>query len=473
MTAVAATTSKTNKLQTFTAPAAKWWQAIAYCFMLSLVGLKLYPMLLPVAGFLMWHWRHDRYDFLVELMILLGGFGLVSPRVLPSSDIAMVLGIIGAIVYRKNSHVKRIAIATLIYFLVIYLIALTSLESMSVQIYRMRQYFSIITFFIPLLAFVNKPFIWEKFRDSFILHTLVICGFYVVDTFIFGGFILLPGTQPGGFSTILDPSLYGFMSLPRHYPPGLYLLIPFIIWINYKQVRFSFFQWLIIILALFSSRTNSLLFALLGCWIFFRPNKKQIITYGLTAVIALVAGYHIDNATGRNLRLADNLDQFASLEEAQDDEDLAEFGTGRMAQIIPKWELLNELDRTALGFGFIHPQKTTNPIFQIRNDLYTDESQSDEVATEVEVTMIQTIFDIGFIGFICQLIYYIGVYFIIRKLQYSRDYLNAIEGATLLGVGGFAGLNGPGGLILIATILGAILLANKPLSLTQQLNERK
>ncbi|MCM1311078.1 MAG: hypothetical protein NC301_08675 [Bacteroides sp.] len=473
MTATAATTSQAEKLQTFRAPATVWWQAIAYCLMLALVGLKLYPMLLPIAIFLMWRWRNDRYAFLVEATLLLGGFGLISPKTIPATDVALVLGIVGAIIYRKNAYVKRVTLATLAYFVAIVLIAMTSIESMSVQFYRMRQYFSIITYFIPLLAFVNRPFVWDKFRDSFIIHTLVICGFYVVDTFIFNGYILLPGALPGSETSIFEPALRGFMSLPRHYPTGLYLLVPFVIWINYKQVRFSTIQWVMILLAIFASRTNSLLFALIGCWIVFRPNKKQILTYGLVAAGALICGYFVDNATGRNLRLADNLDQFVSLEAAQDDEDLAEFGTGRMAQIIPKWELLNDLDRTSLGFGFIHPKKTTNPIFQIRNDLYSDESMADEVATEVEVTQVQTIFDIGFVGFTIQLIYFIGVYFIIRKLTHSRDYLNVIEGVTLLGVGGFAGLNGPGGLILVGLILGTILLANKPLSLKPQPDERQ
>lgn len=434
-----------------------------------MVGLKLYPVLLLLLVFFIWRWRTNRYDFLVEVIFFMGCYAFMYANLLPLpvSDIGFVLGLVGLFIYRKNKTVRNLTVATLIYFLAVILIASTSLESMSVQFYRMRRYFSIIIFFLPLLVFVNRPFEMAKLRDSLVLHALVVCGFYVIDTFLINGFILVPGCAFGGEeSSIFRPMVYSFGSLPRHYPPGLYWLVPCVIWLNYKQLRFSPAQWIVIALALFASRTNSLNFALIVCWIFFRPNRGKILKYALGGAVALIAVYFIDNATGRHLRVADNLEQFTSLETAQDEEDLAEFGTGRMAQIIPKWLLLDELDRYAFGFGFIHPTKTTNPIFQIHNDLYEDVSKADEVATEVEVTQVQTVFDIGFVGLLVQLVYFIGIFYIIRPLKYSTEYLNVMVGMSILGIGGFAGLNGPQGLCLIALILGCILLANKPLSMT-------
>ena len=459
-------TAPPARVETFRVPAARWWQAIAYCLLMSLVGLHVYPMLLPLGAFLMWRWRSNRYDFTIELMLLIGGFGLMAYDVLPVkiADFGLLLGIVGFLIYRKNGYVKRVTLAMLAYFAVLFLLASTSIESMSVQFIRLRSYLLIGLFFVPLLTFANRRFEWPKFIESLVLHALVICGFYVIDTFIIGGFILLPAVMfGGGSSTIYDPHISGFLAMPRHYPPGLYWLIPCIVALNYKQLRLSWVQWAIVLLAIYTSRTNSLLFALLVCWVCFRPGLRQVALYGVAGLVLLVVGYNVDKSTGGHLRLAENIDQFTSLEAAQDDEDLAEFGTGRMAQILPKWELLEDMGRLHLGFGFIHPEKSTNPIFQIRNNYYSDVSVADEVVTEVEVTQVQTILDCGFIGLFAQLLFFVGVYFIIRKLDHSLDYLNVIVGASVLGVAGFAGFNGLHGLTLISTVLGAVLAANKTL----------
>lgn len=456
----------TEQLPTFRRPAAKWWQAIGFCLLLSLAGLRLYPIWLVLIIFLFWRWRNDRYDFLVELTLLMGGFAFIPSEALPLkvSDIALICGVVGFVIYRKNRLVMRLTVATLAYFGAVILIALTSLESLSIQFYRMRNYFLIISFFIPLIVFANRRFDWNKFMDSIVVHALVICGFYIVDTYLIGGYVLLPGAGASGMeSSIFSLDISGFFSLPRHYPPGLYWLIPCVVALNFKKLRFSPLQWTVIVLALYASRTNSLLFALLGCWIFCRPKLKQVMIYSVVGVFAIIVGYFADDATGRYLRLADNVDQFVSLEAVEDDEDLAAFGTGRMAQILPKWELLSDMKRLHLGFGFIHPTKTTNPVFQIHNQYYIDSSKADEVATEVEVTQVQTILDIGFIGFFVQLAYYIGIYYLIRKLNHSVYYVGALLGVSLLGVGGFAGLSQPHGLILLGVILGTVIAANKPL----------
>lgn len=467
MTANPAAIPGIEKPQTFKAPATKWWQAIAFCLLLSLVGLRLYPILLLLFICLIWRWRKDRYALLVELMLFFGGFGLSPADALPlkASDVGLLLGVAGFVLYRKNREVRRVTLAMLAYFAVLFIIASTSVESMSVQFIRLRMYLIIVVFFVPLLVFANHEFQWRQFLDTLVVHALVICGFYVVDTMLIGGLVLLPGTGWGGAeSSIFNLYIAGPFSMPRHYPPGLYWLIPCVVALNYKELRFSAPQWILIALAMYSSRTNSLLFALIVCWVFFRPRLKQVALYAVIGAVALFVGYHVDKATGGHMRLASNIEQFVSLEAAQDDEDLAEFGTGRMAQILPKWELLSDMHRLHVGFGFIHPEKTTNPIFQIRNEYYTDVSQADEVVTEVEVTQVQTILDCGYLGLLAQLAFFIGVYFIIRPMKHSRYYLCTITGAFVLGFGGFAGFNGLHGLCLIGTILGAVLCANKPLS---------
>ncbi len=231
--------------------------------------------------------------------------------------------------------------------------------------------------------------------------------------------------------------------------------------LNYKYLRLSGFHYLLIALALLASRTNSLLFALIVCWVFFRPQIGVIVKYILSAIILVASLYYLDIQTGEKMRIAYNIDQFVALQVAQDEEDLANFGTGRVGQIIPKWLLLSDMGRLNIGFGFLHRDKTTDQRFIIKNEFYVDVSQSEEVATGVEVTQVQTILDIGYIGLIIQTAFYVGIYFVIRKMKYARFYLATLVGISVLGVGGFAGLNGVHGLTLLSFILGGILCANK------------
>lgn len=443
-------------------PAAQWWQAIAFCLLMSLYGLQFLPILLVIALWLIKMWKQNRYFFLVEVMILVGHFGLANFNLLPIriSDMGMAIGVIMLIIYRKSPKVRLITIAMLGYFALMIFFATKSLESMSIQFLNMRNYMTIIGFFIPLLTFANKEFEWSKFLEALTAHALVICGFYVVDAYIIGGFMLLPATNANGIVvTYYDPYYSNYTA--RHYPPGLYLLLPLVPAITFNKIKLSIDHYILIALSLLASRTNTMLFALLICWAFFRPQIKQIIKYILALVIVVIALYHIDVQTGGYMRVAENIDQFSILELAEDDEDLAKFGTGRMAQILPKWELLERMDRVNIGFGFLHRDKTTNPHYIIKNPFYTDVTQSEEVATGVEVTQVQTILDIGLYGLIAQTLFYIGIYFIIRKYEQSKYYLSTLVGISVLGIGGFAGLNSVHGLVLLSFVLGAILCANK------------
>lgn len=446
----------------FSLPVSKWLQAIAFCLILSLIGLQLLPMLAVAFAWLYNMWRKNRYFCLVETILLAGGFGFMSPTVLPVrvSDICLIIGIIMLFIYRKSPDVRKITIAMLVYFAILFLFAWLSYESMKIQLFTIRNYMTIIAFFIPLLLFTKHEFEWPKFMEAFTAHVLVICAFYVIDAYVIGGFMLLPATHTLDRTiTIFDPYYSSYSE--RHYPPGLFLLIPLVPAINYNQLRLSLPQYILIILALMSSRTNSLLFALITCWVFFRPQIGVILKYILTAIILVASLYYLDLQTGEKMRVAYNIDQFVALQVAQDEEDLAAFGTGRMAQIIPKWILLSDMGRLHIGFGFLHRKKTTDPRFIIKNEFYTDISQSEEVATGVEVTQVQTILDIGYLGLIAQTFFYVGIYFIIRHMRYSRYYLATLVGVSVLGIGGFAGLNSIHGLLILSLILGAILCANR------------
>ena len=123
----------------------------------------------------------------------------------------------------------------------------------------------------------------------------------------------------------------------------------------------------------------------------------------------LAAGYVLDGQMNGALRVQHLVGQFTSfasyrsVEDAMSDMDnLAEFGSDRGAQIIPKIELLTSTQKLMLGFGFLHNELTTNDDYIIHNEYYSDQSAAEEVASLVEVTQVQTILDTGLIGFCVQ-----------------------------------------------------------------------
>ena len=464
---VTAAPAPAAKPPVFHAPTREWVSTTIFFLLLSAYGLKVYPNLLIILAFLVWRWRNDRYAFLVEFMILCGGYGFARADILPLklSDVAFAVGIFGMLIYRKWPTVRRLTLAFLGYVAIIFLIASTSTEPIKVQFIMMRNYFYIVAFFLPLIFFANRDFDFRKLIHAITVHVLVICALYTIDALILGGYLLVPACHPGEPTTLFNLSFSGPLANPRHYPYGLYWLVFLIIPLSYKWFRLNWKQWVLILLALFTSRTNSLLMAGVVCMVFFRPKVLQAVKISLVAIVTLAMVYTVDRATGDHLRVAFMFDQFTALDKAIDEGDvetMAEFGTGRMAQIIPKWLLLYDLDRQWLGFGFLHPQLTTNPIYQINNALYTDVSKSEEVVTAVEETHVQTILDCGFLGLIAQTGFYLLMYYIIRRMKYANFYLCAFVFVELLGVGGFAGVTQRDGLFILATALGGILAANKP-----------
>ncbi len=455
----------------FTAPAAEWWRTISFFLCLALLGLRFYPAAILLIGVLAVRYRTDRYAFMLELMITFGGFGFMHADVLPFkfSDLALITGFAGIFLYRRSPLVSKVLFLTLGYFALIWCIALTSDEPMRTQVVMMRNYFIIISFLIPMMVFGNTRFEWNKFIHTVFVHELVICGLYAIDTYLVHGVVLVPAANRIEdkfghliYSTLTDPIWLPTNPLywPRHYPYGLYWMALCIIPLVRKQVRLSPVQWILVLLALLCCKTMTFLAGLLVCFISFRGKLKQSLAVGFITMVSIFGLYFVDSAMGSPMRIASTIDQFTSLEAAADNEDLAEFGSGRMAQIIPKWQLLGDLNRYWLGFGFLHPTLTTNPKYQLKNEYYVDVAKSEEVATAVEVTQFQTILDCGFLGLIIQTAFYVGLYFVIRRLRYSDYYLCALVAISVFGIGGFAGLTQRDGLLLLGTVLGAVFLAN-------------
>lgn len=174
------------------------------------------------------------------------------------------------------------------------------------------------------------------------------------------------------------------------------------------------------------------------CWLLYRRCHGRTITY--TTIGAAIRGFKNPN----------------------DPELLIKFGTGRIAQILPKLDYMLSTGKQYTGFGFLHDDLTTNNQFVITNEFYTDVTQSEETVARVEVTQVQTILDAGLIGFLIQTFYYLAIYFwVLRPLPYSKSYLIVLFCISFFGIGGFAGLISRQGLLLLGLTTAAILLCQK------------
>lgn len=453
----------------FSAPISDWTRALFFLLSLSLLGLHCPIGYLFVPLAMLNSYTKDRYDFLLQCVIAGGGFAFFRVNELPVGppDIVLIVSLIGIAIYKRTPLINKICLGMAAYFAVLLTMALLSEEKMSVQIRLMRGYMMIVSFIIPLLVFSGKNFNMQKFFHKAMVYSFICCGFYIMDAFILNGHILLPAVKMWGYendvrSTWLNPIMHPFsFSFPRKYPPSLYILTLCILpAIRYYKLSKS--QWAVVILAIIATRTMTFTAGLLACFFIFQGKTKQMIKYSLGGLVALVALYFVDSSTGGFMRIQSTANQFIALNQVADEEDLSEFGTGRMAQWIPKFELLTDLNREWIGFGFLHPELSKSATFQIDNEFYVDVSQSEEVATGVEVTQLQTILDAGYLGLIAQTLFYIWVYYIIRRLKWSNLYLLILVANSILGIGGFAGLNVAHGLILQGCALGVVIAANHP-----------
>ena len=456
----------------------EWGWPLLFLISMSMVGLQfpLGYLFLPVI--LIRSFKKDRYDFLIQITLFFGGYALLGEEDLfvKPEDIGLMFSLIGLFICRKNIVLRRITYVMLLYAFAIIILAITSDELMSVQIRRMRTYMMFFYVFVPLMVFANKEFNICIFFKKLFPYLLVLCWFYIIDGYIFSGYILLPNTYlwtednlaPKVLSSINNLLWYPFSGyFPRKYPQGLFI-VALCVFPALKYYKLSWKQWVVFVLALSATRTMSIMFGLILSILIFQGHIKKILKYTFIALILLFVIYGIDVATGGFLRVQSTFDQFVALDVAQDEEDISEFGSGRLAQAIPKFEELYDLDREWLGLGFLHPELTKDPKFWIKNELYSNIEYAEEVATNIEIGPLQVILDIGYIGLLIHILFFISLYFIIQKYRYANYYITVLVVNFLFGLGGFAGWYQTQGLLLIALSLSVILLENRINKLSQK-----
>lgn len=465
--------------QRFAATWREYGSAALYLVSLSLYGLDFYPAILLIFFLLIDSWKANRVEFILRFTLLAGCYGFTAPdRGFPvkPSDVALILSFIAFLLYRKRGVVKTVTVAIGLYFAVIIGLALLSDESMAIQVLQIRNYAAIVYLFFVLYVWADNRFDIENLWHLAIVYSLVICCLYILDGFILNGYVFLPNTVmfSNNTSYFYDLNWAPFsLYFPRKYPPGLYILA-LAVYPVARHARLSLWQWIIVIAALAACRTMTFIAGLAVGYIVSAGLTRRFVKYLLLAVVCLPLLFFVDRFTGNHMRIASTVDQFVNftMPEEQIDgeqiEGLVTFGSGRLEQIIPKIYHQGESGKLLTGFGFLHPQKTTASQFIIDNPLYSDISSSAEVVTGVEVTQIQTVLDIGIVGLILQTLFFVALYFIVRKSRYGLYFGSTLVVFFVAGLGGFSGWINYPSLFLISISLAAVICCIKQDNLSVQ-----
>ena len=446
--------------QVFTLP-------LSFMLSLTLLGLECPIAYFFIATILYYSFRFDRYDLLIQSTFLFGVYQYYDENLsfpFKLADIGLILSFITVIIYRKDKILWKILLLTLGYFLFLFFIAKISDESFVVQLRRMRHYMYIIYFMFPLLCFGNREFDIKIFIRRVLLYAIIISIFIIFDSLIFSEHILFPRAVHGSL-VYTNINFVPFSSFLRIYPQVIFISVLLIYPLMF-QYSIPKWIWPIVIIATICTKTFSYMGGILITCFFFQKKIKNKITQLVLCVCLLFVGSIVDQSLGGSLRINHLLNQFKTLIPGKtsvynDLETLASFGSTRGAQIIPKIELLTDMNKLSLGFGFLHNKETNNDEYIINNEYYSDISKAEEVATMVEVTQVQTVLDMGLIGLLVQHLFYILIYIIIRKYQYSIYYITVVVCVSVWGIGGFAGLSYIHGVLLVGLSLGSILLVNK------------
>lgn len=449
-----------------------WKGPVLFMLSMAAVGLSFYPAWLLVLMMLVHSFKTDRYEALIMLLIALGGYGFrEAPSTIPS---AMMYAVAIPLVFllRKTKVTRRALIIWGIYAAGCLVFAFKSIEPLSGQVLMLMWYLSFLFFLIPLGMFAGRSFSMDDFFNRLYPFAVIYFIFYLLDGLILCGPVFLPQLQPiVGVRPFWDPyviPLGGFVA--RVYPPGFYLPL-MLMYPLVRRYKLRWWELLLFLTALGITKTFSLISAVLLGFVICQKGFGRTSKYIVLASSLFLTLYAVDisisdisqiaTPEGSRLRIASTVNQFVLLDSAQDAEDLAEFGTGRMAQVIPKVERLYEMGLEWTGFGFLHPSKTDNPMFMITNELYTDISQSEESVAAVEVIPVQVFLNMGYLGIIWHLLFLIGLILVIRKLPDAKYFWTLMVMFIWLGIAGFCGMVQPQGQMIVGTAFAMVILQDK------------
>ncbi len=461
-----------------------WLWPLAFMLSMAMVGLK-FPLGYLLAPLIMFaRFKSDRYDFLMMFTIFFGGYGLghLTSWGIHSQWIILVIGMLGFVVLKKYSLLNRSMLLWALYAAALIIISTYSIVSFRIQLPKIVRYLTIIYFIIPLLIFAGREFDIKRFWYRVMPYIIIMSVFYIIDSLIISGNILVPKTHlfEDAQSTFWDPYMRPLsFRLHRKYPPGLYLMTLAIIPVV-RVYRLRAWQWIVIIGGMLVTFTFTFISGILAAYIMFQGNIKHLLKYSWIGIITLGALYYVDSKLPvksyetttyakpqSTLRIKSSIDQIIDLFNVQDEQDLAVLGTGRMAQAIPKLELLYNEDKEWVGFGFLDALINTPSRYIIYNDMYFEEysEKNWEVANDIEIMPLEVLCTIGYIGLAIHILYFLFMWLTVRKCRNVNYFLCVMILFIWFGLSGFEGLARPQGLYLVGLAYGIVLLTNRPWTL--------
>lgn len=464
----------------------EWIWNIIFMLSLALTGLRMPLGNLMVVVLLIRAFKVNREGFLSMLTLTCGGFAFSQSNINWGVNILFFLipfSVGTMCVLRKNAPIRQTITAYAVFSVITVAMAVIwGVEGLSQQIRPMLGYLSFCYFAIPLLAFSGKGFDIHRFWTSLFSLMMIACAFYIIDGYILRGWVLVPCSwidYEGSFSSWSSPIMYGPAGwIPRKYPPGLYALA-LLLYPLAKYYKLKWWQWGLVIGAMCASRTSTTLFSLVFGFILAQGTMKRYVVYGIVAAAIFTGLYFIDDSMGYSqeseqstLRIASTINQFTDLSAAEDDEDLSEAGTGRMAQALPALEQIFDAGRQWTGFGFVDP-KTENPELIIENEYVgiMNPELKYRAVTDVEITQVREFLSFGFIGLAVWFGFIFGICRILRGMRFAPYYTNVAIVIMLYGIGGFDSWFTYLGIILGALAFSVVLLSNKPQSLSDYPDE--
>lgn len=455
---------------------------IAFLLTMAMIGLKFPVGVLLLIVLLVNRFQKNKYDFLIGLTIFFGGYSFMWYKDLYINlyNVAFALSLIAMFVVRKPWILKKLLILIAIYAFILFCFAWHSGLPLKDQFFGFRNYLSIIYVFVPFMIFSGIDFDINYFFKRVFIYGWLICCAYSIDSIILGGAFFIPYDAGWNalselrsvfYSPILHPIKDAFA---RRWPQGLYFFA-LVIYPIVRKFKLSFWMWLPIVLAFAVCRTFTFTIALVLLLVLLQRNKAVIFKFALGSIVGLAVLYGIDSMLGvkyeytdigdarmphSTFRIKTHIDQilFSNIS-VMEDADLAAFASGRGAQIFPRIDYLVEHDKLMAGAGFIDAN-TTNQKYMFENELteYINAEFIDQSISGVEVMPIQITMDIGLYGLFLHCLFFIAMWYVIRKLPYSGYYASTCIYFVIVGISGFAGLIWVDSLMLVGISLAVPIL---------------
>lgn len=454
---------------------AQWRMPVVFMLTLALCGLQFFPAFFFLIVLLVREYRADRYSFTVMLMLSLGCYGITNQATffVKTFDLILAASLTLFLLMHKTPIVRKLMWLCVAYGVALCIIAMYSVESFFIQFLSIRTYVAICCFIIPVGIFAGRNFEMEKFFEALMPFVLLMCGFYAIDAFIIKGNILVPKTFAwGADSTILHPLLNPFSTtIFRKYPPGMI----FVAVASYPILRYyslNWRQWSVVILGLLATTTFTVILPFLLLYCIAKGLGKYIFVSVGTFIALFALAYIVDSILPMHttedgleqstFRIKSSINQFVKLKSTTDAEELAKFGSGRMAQLLPNLQLVSDEGKELTGLGFLHEDYTKIARYKIVNVFFTDISQNEIMAGVIEINPAQIYVFAGIAGLVVVYGFYFCTYWLLRRLRYRGLYYCTLFLVLFMSLGNYATVSNISSIVSMGFTLGLVCLANRP-----------